>query len=117
MSVTKKISRMFKTGYFAGASRGVRWDSDHVVTLDDPTSAILEQCVHSGALDRIHVGLDFFDASINRLAARLSLMEDAKSLPWGLVWQEYCARHERPSDGGWLAKVQADEKARLSARR
>jgi L-rhamnose isomerase len=44
-------------------------------------------------------------------------MEDAKSLPWGLVWQEYCGRHERPSDGGWLAKVQADEKARLSARR
>jgi L-rhamnose isomerase len=44
-------------------------------------------------------------------------MEDAKSLPWGLVWQEYCARNERPSDGGWLAKVQADEKARLSARR
>jgi hypothetical protein len=28
-------------------------------------------------------------------------MEDAKSLPWGLVWQEYCGRHERPSDGGW----------------
>jgi L-rhamnose isomerase len=55
---------MFKTGYFAGASRGVRWDSDHVVTPDDPTSAILEECVHSGALDRIHVGLDFFDASI-----------------------------------------------------
>jgi L-rhamnose isomerase len=49
--------------------------------------------------------------------ARLAQMEDAKSLPWGLVWQEYCARHERPSDGGWLAKVQADEKARLSARR
>lgn len=107
----------------------MRWDSDHVVTLDAPTSAILEECVHSGALDRIHVGLDFFDASINRFAAfraakdsrdftaRLSLMEDAKSLPWGLVWQEYCGRHERPSDGGWLAKVQADEKARLSARR
>ena len=51
------------------------------------------------------------------LPARLAQMEDSKSLPWGLVWQEYCARHERPSDGGWLAKVQADEKARLSARR
>ena len=107
--------------------------------------------MHSGALDRIHVGLDFFDASINRLAAwtigtrnakkallsgllqpaaafraaedsrdfttRIILMEDTKSLPWGLVWQEYCARHECPSDGGWLAKVKADEKARVSARR
>ena len=152
-SVADKISSalLYVPHLLLHVSRGVRWDSDHVVTLDDHTSAILEECVHSGALDRIHVGLDFFDASINRLAAwtigtrnakkallrgllqpaaafraaedardftaRLAQMEDSKSLPWGLVWQEYCARHERPFDGGWLAKVQADEKARLSARR
>jgi L-rhamnose isomerase len=74
--------------------------------------------VHSGALDRIHVGLDFFDASINRFAAwTIGTRNAKKALPWGLGWQEYCARHERPSDGGWLAKVQADEKARVSVRR
>jgi L-rhamnose isomerase len=50
-------------------SRGVRWDSDHVVILDDPTKAILEEVIACQALDRVHIGLDFFDASINRLAA------------------------------------------------
>jgi len=50
-------------------SRPVRWDSDHVVLLDDPTVAIAQEIVRSGALSRVHIGLDFFDASINRLAA------------------------------------------------
>ncbi|MEI6351450.1 MAG: L-rhamnose isomerase [Verrucomicrobiota bacterium] len=50
-------------------SRGVRWDSDHVVLLDDPTRAIMEELVRGGFLGRTHIGLDFFDASINRVAA------------------------------------------------
>ncbi len=50
-------------------SRGVRWDSDHVVLLDDPTRAIAEELVRGGFLGRTHIGLDFFDASINRIAA------------------------------------------------
>ncbi len=50
-------------------SRGVRWDSDHVVTLSDELRAIAEEVVRGGFLDRVHVGLDFFDASINRVAA------------------------------------------------
>jgi L-rhamnose isomerase len=50
-------------------SRPVRWDSDHVVLLDDPTVAIAQEIVRSNAISRVHIGLDFFDASINRLAA------------------------------------------------
>ena len=50
-------------------SRGVRWDSDHVVTLNDDTQAIMQEIVRGDFLDRVHVGLDFFDASINRVAA------------------------------------------------
>jgi L-rhamnose isomerase len=50
-------------------SRGVRWDSDHVVTLTDDLRAIAEELVRGNYLDRVHVGLDFFDASINRVAA------------------------------------------------
>jgi len=49
-------------------SRGIRWDSDHVVILDDPTRAIAEELVRGGFLHRSHIGLDFFDASINRVA-------------------------------------------------
>ena len=50
-------------------SRGVRWDSDHVVTLGDELQAVMQELVRGGFLDRTHIGLDFFDASINRVAA------------------------------------------------
>ena len=50
-------------------SRGVRWDSDHVVTLTDELQAIMQEVVRGDFLGRTHIGLDFFDASINRVAA------------------------------------------------
>lgn len=50
-------------------SRGIRWDSDHVVIYDDATRSICEELVRSDALDKTHIGLDFFDASINRITA------------------------------------------------
>lgn len=50
-------------------SRGVRWDSDHVVILSDELRAIAEEVVRGDYLGRVHLGLDFFDASINRIAA------------------------------------------------
>ena len=50
-------------------SRGVRWDSDHVVILSDDLRAVAEEIVRGDYLQRIHIGLDFFDASINRVAA------------------------------------------------
>jgi L-rhamnose isomerase len=131
-------------------SRGVRWDSDHVVTLDDPTRTLLEEVAACAAPDRIRVGMDFFDASINRIAAwvigarntkkalllgllrpqalleeaeaagdfatRLALMEDARSLPWGAVWAEFCARHGSPADGGWMPEVKSYEQRTFSSR-
>ncbi len=50
-------------------SRGVRWDSDHVVTLSDELQALMQEIVRGDYLDRVHIGLDYFDASINRVAA------------------------------------------------
>jgi L-rhamnose isomerase len=50
-------------------SRGVRWDSDHVVTFTDELQAIAREIVANGYLARVHIGLDYFDASINRVAA------------------------------------------------
>ncbi|CFQ49307.1 L-rhamnose isomerase [Yersinia alsatica] len=50
-------------------SRPVRWDSDHVVLLDDETQAIASEIIRHNLFDRVHIGLDFFDASINRIAA------------------------------------------------
>jgi L-rhamnose isomerase len=69
--ISEKISSvlMFCPGLLLHVSRPVRWDSDHVVILDDELQAIAKELVRSGKLDRIHIGLDYFDASINRVAA------------------------------------------------
>ncbi len=50
-------------------SRPVRWDSDHVVALDDELFAIAQEIIRNAFTDRVHIGLDYFDASINRVAA------------------------------------------------
>ena len=70
-SVADKISSVlqFVPELLLHVSRGVRWDSDHVVLFDDPTRMIMEELVRGKFLDRTHIGLDFFDASINRVAA------------------------------------------------
>jgi L-rhamnose isomerase len=50
-------------------SRGIRWDSDHVVILSDELIQLTEEIIRSQAIDKIHLGLDYFDASINRVGA------------------------------------------------
>jgi L-rhamnose isomerase len=59
----------FVPGLLLHVSRGVRWDSDHVVILDDPLRTMMEELVRGDFLPRTYIGLDFFDASINRVAA------------------------------------------------
>jgi L-rhamnose isomerase len=130
-------------------SRGVRWDSDHVVTLNDDLRSIAEEIVRSGH-QRVHVGLDFFDASINRIAAyvigtramlkalllallqpaeklrsleiagdftaRLALMEELKSFPYGAVWDYYCQQQGVPVGNAWLEDVKKYEREVLARR-
>jgi L-rhamnose isomerase len=70
--ISEKISTvlLYCPGLLLHVSRPVRWDSDHVVILDDELQNIAKELVRSGRLhDKIHVGLDYFDASINRVAA------------------------------------------------
>lgn len=69
--VSDKISSMlaFKDKIALHVSRPVRWDSDHVVILDDELKEIAKEIVRNNALDKVIIGLDFFDASINRIAA------------------------------------------------
>jgi L-rhamnose isomerase len=70
-TITDKISAvlMFLPEILLHVSRGVRWDSDHVVVLNDDLEAIAQELVRGGFLQRTHIGLDYFDASINRVAA------------------------------------------------
>ncbi len=130
-------------------SRGVRWDSDHVVILSDELEAIAQELVRGDYLGRVHIGLDFFDASINRVAAwvigtgacsrrccslcssrrnlapargraatttaRLALLEELKTLPFGAVWDHYCL-HARRSRRPRLAGGGQGLRARRSAR-
>lgn len=131
-------------------SRGIRWDSDHVVILSDEVRAIAEELVRGDYLDRVHIGLDFFDASINRVAAwvigtratlkallvalleptgrlqeleksgdftaRLTLLEELKTLPFGAVWDAYCLKQGVPVGGAWLDEVRAYERTVLAGR-
>ncbi len=69
--ISDKISSvlMYVPELLLHVSRGVRWDSDHVVTYTDELQAIMQEIVRGEYLERVHIGLDFFDASINRVAA------------------------------------------------
>jgi L-rhamnose isomerase len=70
-TIADKISSLllFLDQLLLHVSRGVRWDSDHVVTFTDDLQAITGEIVRNDALERVHIGLDYFDASINRIAA------------------------------------------------
>lgn len=70
-SVADKVSSLllFTPEIMLHVSRPVRWDSDHVTTLNDDTLDLCKEIVRCDALDKVHVGLDFFDASINRIGA------------------------------------------------
>jgi L-rhamnose isomerase len=70
-SLADKISSVmpFVDEILLHVSRGVRWDSDHVIVLNDDLTSIAQELVRGGYLGRTHIGLDFFDASINRIAA------------------------------------------------
>src|SRR5206468_12048477 len=70
-SISDKISSVlqFLPEILLHVSRGIRWDSDHVVTLTDDLQAIAREIVANGYSKRVHIGLDYFDASINRIAA------------------------------------------------
>jgi len=126
-------------------SRGVRWDSDHVVVLNDDLESLAAELVRGEFLDRTHIGLDYFDASINRVAAwvigtrnmikallealleatdrlralehegdytgRLALIEEAKTLPFGPVWEHYCSTSDVPASAAWLDEVRKYEAA------
>jgi L-rhamnose isomerase len=70
-SISDKISSVlqFLTEILLHVSRGIRWDSDHVVTLTDDLQSIAREIIANDYADRVHIGLDYFDASINRIAA------------------------------------------------
>jgi L-rhamnose isomerase len=70
-SIADKISSLllFCPGLLVHVSRGIRWDSDHVVIWDDQLRDVMAEIARSGRLGNIHIALDYFDASLNRIGA------------------------------------------------
>lgn len=70
-SVADKVSAMllFVPELMLHVSRPVRWDSDHVTIMDDPTMDLFSEIVRAGAMNRVHYGLDYFDGTLNRIGA------------------------------------------------
>jgi len=131
-------------------SRGVRWDSDHVVLYSDDIKEIALELIRNDYLDRVNIATDFFDGSINRIAAwtigmrnvqkallfallephdtlrkyetqydytaRLALMEEAKTMPMGAVWDYFCMSNDVPVGISWLEEVKKYEDEVLSKR-
>ena len=151
-TISDKLSSclLFVPEILLHVSRGVRWDSDHVVTLTDDLQAIAQEIVWNDYLERVHIGLDYFDASINRVAAwvigsrnmlkallyalleplklmqgaevsgdltsRLAWTETAKTMPFGAIWDAFCACEDVPLDTEWLKEVKAYEANVLAKR-
>ncbi|MBN2004471.1 MAG: L-rhamnose isomerase [Anaerolineae bacterium] len=79
-TISDKLSAVFPfvDEVLLHVSRGVRWDSDHVIILNDDLQAIMQELVRGDYLGRVHIGLDYFDASINRVAAWVIGMRNAQ---------------------------------------
>ena len=87
-TIADKISSalLFVPELLLHVSRGVRWDSDHVVLFDDNTTAIMQEIVRTNAIDKVHIGMDYFDASINRIFAwALGMRAARKALLYALL--------------------------------
>lgn len=143
--ISDKISSLllFLPEVMLHVTRGVRWDSDHVVNLNEEIVAIAQEIVRANAVDKVHIGLDYFDASINRIGAyvvgvratqkalvqalleplaklreyeakgqnfeRMALLEEAKSMPWGDVYNFYCAQKGVIVGESYIADIQKYE--------
>ena len=151
-SIADKISALlqFLDEILIHISRGVHWDSDHVPTQNNDLCSLMEEIIRSDALGRVHLALDFFDGSINRVGAyvigaraaqkallqallqpierlreseesgdyfgRLALMEEAKALPFGTIWDGFCRRMNVPEGDQWIESVR-DYERRVQSKR
>jgi L-rhamnose isomerase len=151
-NVADKVSSLllFVPELMLHVSRPVRWDSDHVTIMNDMILEFFKELVRSDGLDRAHVGLDYFDASINRIGAyiigtratqkcilsalleplaklreyeangqgfqRLALLEEAKTLPFGAVFDYFNYKNGVPVGEEFIPEIEKYEKDITSKR-
>ncbi len=143
--IADKVSSMllFVPELMLHVSRPVHWDSDHVTTMNDDTLNLFKEIARADAMDRVHIGLDYFDASINRIGAyiigtraaqkcilsallepskqlrqyedngqlfeRLALLEEAKTLPMGAVYDYFNMVNNVPVGESFIADIEKYE--------
>jgi L-rhamnose isomerase len=147
-SVADKVSALlqYSAELLLHVSRGVRWDYDHVAVYDDTLRDLATEVVRAAALNRVHFALDYFDGSMNRVAAwvigaratlkallsallepidrlreldqagRLALLEEARAMPLGVIWDYHCVNSGVPPGGAWMDEVRRYESKVLSGR-
>jgi L-rhamnose isomerase len=151
-SVADKLSSvyLFFKELMLHVSRPVRWDSDHVVIFNDDIADLTRELVRCGRVADTHIGLDFFDGTMNRIGAyaigaravlkgllaaylephtklkaydlegnafaRLALLEQARTLPFGTIWDRYCEEMGVVGDKGLITNVLGYEKDVLRKR-
>ncbi len=150
--VSDKISAVipFVKGVQLHVTRGIRWDSDHVPIITEELVAIMQEIVRANALNKVFIGTDYFDASMNRVGAwalgarsilkallfalleptekirkyeeeqnyfaRLTMLENLKSMPWGDVWNYFCEINNTPTDDKLIEQVMSYENEVLRKR-
>lgn len=143
--IADKVSSMllFVPELMLHVSRPIHWDSDHVTTMNDATLNLFKEIARADAMNRVHIGLDYFDASINRIGAyvvgtraaqkcilsallepnkllrqyedneqffeRLALLEEAKTLPMGAVYDYFNLTNNVPVGESFIAEIQKYE--------
>ena len=150
--IADKVSSMllFVPELMLHVSRPIHWDSDHVTTMNDSTLNLFKEIARADAMNRVHIGLDYFDASINRIGAyvvgtraaqkcilsallepnkllrqyedneqffeRLALLEEAKTLPMGAVYDYFNLTNNVPVGESFIAEIQKYEQEVTSKR-
>lgn len=150
--IADKVSSMllFVPELMLHVSRPIHWDSDHVTTMNDATLNLFKEIARADAMNRVHIGLDYFDASINRIGAyvigtraaqkcilsallepnkllrqyedneqffeRLALLEEAKTLPMGAVYDYFNLTNNVPVGESFIAEIQKYEQEITSKR-
>jgi len=105
--VSAKLSGVFTFAneVLLHVSRPIRWDSDHVVAIDDETKAIMEELVRLGKLNNTYIATDFFDASINRIAAWVIGLRNTRKALLAALLQPVEAMKKAEADGDVTARL------------
>jgi len=113
-TLADKLSALlpFLPGILLHLSRGVRWDSDHVVTFTDDLLATLDQALNCQAPERVHISLDYFDASINRVAAWVIGARNARKAMLAALLQPRAALKKAEAEFDYTTRLALQEEAK-----